>query len=194
MLTIDKLGMVTHSKIKPHAVAGLAKGKLGTVHGIVVHQTGGATAAAAFAGYTARPFGTHFLIDKDGTIYQTASLLYYTEHVGKLKPRCLAEHRCTPVEMKRYAPFNPTLQSRLEKQKDWPQRYPMSKDSIGIELVGEFNASSKSYFQVTAAQNASLKWLIGELAASFHVSMQEVFRHPDLSWKEPTEGKTAQWR
>ena len=75
MLTMDKEGRISHPRIKIHLVAGLARGKMNVVNGIVVHQTGGATAAAAFAGYKARPYGTHFLIDKDGTIYQNASLL-----------------------------------------------------------------------------------------------------------------------
>ena len=57
MLAIDKQGRINHPKIKLHFVAGLARGKMGVVHGIVVHQTG-ATAAAAFAGYKARPYGT----------------------------------------------------------------------------------------------------------------------------------------
>lgn len=193
MLTVDKEGLVVNDRVKQHIVAALQKGKLGTVHGIVVHQTGGSTATSAFTGYAARPFGTHFLIDKDGMIYQSASLLYYTNHVGKLKARCLAEHRCTPVEMKKYAGFNPKLQNSLEQAKASPDRYPTSEDSIGIELVGEFNAKEKAYVTVTTEQNDSLKWLVGELAQTFSVAMTEVFRHPDLSWKEPTEASTAQW-
>lgn len=193
MLTINEKGIAVDPRIKEHIIAGLQRGKLGTVNGIVVHQTGGSTAQSAFTGYAARPFGTHFLIDKDGTIYQSASLLYYTNHVGKLKARCLAEHRCTPVEMKRYAKLNPKLSNQFESAKDYPERFPGNGDSIGIELVGEFLAKEKAYVTVAEAQNASLKWLVGELAETFKVPMTEVFRHPDLSWKEPTEASTATW-
>jgi N-acetyl-anhydromuramyl-L-alanine amidase AmpD len=161
MLAMDKEGRINNPKIKQHLVTGLARGKMGVVHGIVVHQTGGATAAAAFAGYKARPFGTHFLIDKDGSIYQNASLLYYTAHIGKLKAHCIAEHRCTPVEMKRYAAFNPSLQNRFEMKKEAGQRYPWNGDSIGIELVGE--APKDKFVNVTTAQNSSLRWLVREL-------------------------------
>lgn len=48
---MDKEGRINNPKIKLHLVTGLARGKMDVVHGIVVHQTGGATAAAAFAGY-----------------------------------------------------------------------------------------------------------------------------------------------
>lgn len=141
MLTMDKEGRVLDPRIKVQLVAGLGAGTMGSVHGIVVHQTGGSSAQAAIAGYRTRPYGTHFLIDKDGTIYQTASLLYYTNHIGALKPRCLAEQRCTPVEMKKYGRFNPKGNSRLEAKKDFPERYPSNRDSVGIELVGEFVAA-----------------------------------------------------
>ena len=191
MLTMDKEGRISHPRIKIHLVAGLARGKMNVVNGIVVHQTGGATAAAAFAGYKARPYGTHFLIDKDGTIYQNASLLYYTAHIGKIKARCLAEHRCTPVEVKLYAPFSPSVRNRSEMKKEAGQRYPWNGDSIGIELVGE--APKDKFVSVTPQQNASLRWLIRELGQMFRVPMTEVFRHPQVSWKQPTEASTARW-
>lgn len=193
MLTIDKDGVVQNPRIRPNIVPALARGRLGVVHGIVVHQTGGSTAASAIAGYAARPYGTHFLIDKDGTIYQTASLLSYTSHVGKLRARCLAEHSCTPVEAKSFARFSPTNENRIEMRKDWPARYPSNRDSVGIELVGEVNAATGVYVAVTDAQNASLSWLVRELAQTLSVPMTEVFRHPQLSRKTPSEASTARW-
>ncbi len=193
MLIIDKYGMVQNPRIGLHIVAGLGQGRLGVVHGIVVHQTGGSTAQSAFAGYAARPYGTHFLIDKNGTIYQSASLLYYTNHVGKLRARCIAEHRCTPVEMKTYAKFSPSSENRLEMVKAYPDRYPGNRDSIGIELVGEVIASTGVYVTVTDEQNVSLAWLIQQLAQTFKVPMSEVFRHPQLSRKTPSEASTARW-
>ena len=193
MLSIDKEGRINNPRIKLHIIAGLSQGRLGVVHGIVVHQTGGATAQAAFSGYAARPYGTHFLIDKDGTIYQNASLLYYTNHVGKLKARCLAEHNCSPIDMKRYAKFSPSTENRLEMKKAHPARYPANRDSIGIELVGEVSAKTGIFVTTTEAQNAALKWLVGELAQTFRVQMTEVFRHPQLSRKTPSEASTARW-
>jgi len=192
-MLIDKNGEVKHPRVTLHIISGLAQARMGTVHGIIVHQTGGATAEAAFAGYKARPYGTHFLIDKDGTIYQNASLLYYTNHVGKLKARCLAEHVCTPVEMKAYAKFSPSNENRLEMTKSPPNRYPANRDSIGIELVGEVSPKTGVYVTVTDQQNASLHWLVSELSLAFSVPMREVFRHPQVSRKTPSEASTAKW-
>lgn len=193
MLRIDAKGFVSDARVTSHIVSTLARGKLGVVRGIVVHQTGGSTAGAAFSGYALRPYGTHFLIDKDGTIYQTASLLYYTAHVGKLKARCLAEHNCSPVDVKAYSRFSPTNENHREMRKTPPARYPSNMDSIGTELVGEVDSKSGVFVTVTVQQNASLHWLVGELAATFRVSMTEVFRHPTLSRKTPSEASTARW-
>src|SRR5690606_8060251 len=44
------------------------------VNGIVVHQTGGSTAQSTFNSYRNSTTGAHFLVEKDGKIYQTASL------------------------------------------------------------------------------------------------------------------------
>lgn len=193
VLDIGKDGMVASPKIVLHPVATLARGRLGIVHGIVVHQTGGATAEAAFAGYASRPYGTHFLIDKSGTIYQTASLLYYTAHVGPIKSRCLVEHRCSPVDLKALATFSPRSEGRRELLKPFPARYPGNHDSVGVELVGEVDRKTGEFVTVTDAQNRSLHWLVQELAMTLHVSMQEIYRHPQLSRKTPSEASTARW-
>src|SRR5256885_15991297 len=44
--------------------------------------------------------GAHFLIEKDGKIYQTASLEKICWHVGILQPRCVNESTCDPTELK----------------------------------------------------------------------------------------------
>jgi N-acetyl-anhydromuramyl-L-alanine amidase AmpD len=111
--------------------------------------------------------GAHFLIDKDGTIYQTASLFRQTWHVGKLRARCLAEHRCSATEHQALRHFNPRTEHRMEMAKQVPERYPSNEDSIGIELVGavvagngQNTAEQGIYEAVSEQQNASLRWLI----------------------------------
>ena len=193
MLHVDKNGLVVDREITHHIVPTLARGRLGVVHGIVVHQTGGSTAEAAFAGYASRPYGTHFLIDKSGKIFQTASLLYYTAHIGPIKARCLVEHRCSPVEMKALAHFSPHGENQREMAKPFPSRYPSNRDSVGIELVGENNRVTGEFVPVTEAQNRSLHWLVQGLASTLHVSLQEIYRHPQLSRKTPSEASTARW-
>jgi N-acetyl-anhydromuramyl-L-alanine amidase AmpD len=82
-----------------------------------------------------------------------------------------------------------------------PDRFPANEDSIGIELVGEALPHGRSvpdakkvYEQLTDAQNDSLKWLVAELSMTLNISTTEVFEHPTVSRKNPTEASTAQWQ
>jgi N-acetylmuramoyl-L-alanine amidase len=121
-------------------------------------------------------------------IYQTARLYQSTWHVGKLQVRYVAEHNCKPSKK-----WDPSGTHKTESAKAWPARYPGNSDAIGIELVGAFNAKTKEYETVTAEQNASLKWLIAELQVTLGLIAIEVFRHPEVSYKDATEAKTARW-
>lgn len=96
MTLFDPQGWAVSDRIKLDRYPGLKHGLMTTVHGIIVHETGAATAASTLAQYKrGGPNGAHFLIDKDGTIIQVASVLWKLQHVGPLKARCLAEHRCS---------------------------------------------------------------------------------------------------
>lgn len=136
--------------------AGLPVGR-----GIIVHQTGGATASSALdSDKKAGANGAHFLIDKDGT----------------------------------------SGMHKSEMAESVPDRYPGNGDGIGIELVGRTIADPKDktkdpvYDTVTAAQNASLKWLVAQLTQLLGVPMTEVFRHPEVSRKTPSEAQSAVWK
>ncbi len=203
MLTIDAAGMITDPRVRNARATTIERGDMSAVNGIIVHQTGGATAASSLNSYKTSVAGAHFLIDKDGTIYQTASLYKRTNHVGRLRARCLAEHRCSPAETKALQSFNPRAEHIREMAKSTPDRYPSNQDSIGIELVGETvangdfgrvaGAPERVYITVTDPQNASLKWLIDEISVSLKVPMMEVFRHPTVSRKTESEASTARW-
>lgn len=157
MLVVDQ-GWIRDAKVRSHPEPGTAHGKLGTINVIIVHQTDSSTAASTLSEYesstrTTKPKGTgaHFLIDKDGTIYQTASLEQKCWHVRPIYSRCYEQHTCTPLESKFYAgllkqtgggkPFVMGSYSH-EKMKSYPDRYPMNEDSIGIEIVGRFLGKS----------------------------------------------------
>lgn len=201
MLLIDTNGAIIDVRIHRSLNSSIERGSMKTVHGIIVHQTGAATAQSTLDSYkNPSASGAHFLIDRDGTIYQTASLYKQTWHIGKLKARCMLEKRCSPVELKQLRNFNPTSEHKREMTKKVPARFPSNQDSIGIELVGEalprdnsVADSKKVYQSVTDEQNASLKWLIAELALTIQVPMNEIFRHPDVSRKNPTEASSARW-
>ncbi len=202
MLYITRNGHVDAERVQVKIFANIERGTLGAVNGIVVHQTGGSTAASTFSSYS-KPGanGAHFLIDLDGTIYQTASLHRATHHVGVMKSRCVVRQKCAPVEFKRMnaleKAWKPSEISRQEYRKGFPDRFPANVDSIGIEMVGASRAVAgqreKIFDPVSDSQNTSLRWLVRELSETLGVSMSEIYRHPEISRKTPTEASTAKW-
>ncbi|MBN3731781.1 MULTISPECIES: peptidoglycan recognition family protein [Burkholderia] len=200
MLSIDSSGMVVTPRVVRARKIQIERGAMQRISGIVVHQTGGSTATSALSSYqNASATGAHFLIEKDGTIYQTASLKKMTWHVGRIKARCVAEMRCTPVELEQLRRFDPRGEDRREMRKAVPDRYPSNTDSIGVELVGEAlplnepNPDRRTYVAAPEAQNDSLRWLVHALSVTLRVPVTEVFRHPVVSRKNRTEAARVQW-
>jgi N-acetyl-anhydromuramyl-L-alanine amidase AmpD len=201
MLQVDTQGFVLNARVKRTPRPQIERGVLSQINGIIVHQTGGGSGASSLSSYTMKnATGAHFLIDKEGTIYQTASLFRQTWHVGRLRARCLAELRCSPAELAALKKFDPRREHRAETAKRVPQRYPSNEDSVGIEIVGAVKArvgqnpaEQGVYETVNAQQNAALRWLISELTATYGIPMTEIFRHPVISRKNPTEAESALW-
>ena len=197
MLLIDPIGRVLHRSITLRIFHSLEGAPLNVVHGIVVHQTDSSSAASTLDQYgRGSTIGAHFLIDKDGTTYQTASVRHRTRHVGWLKPRCIAEHRCTPAELS--ALRGKRLGSgigRVEAAKPFPLRFPGNDDALGIEVVGKAQPTPQGdkYEVLTAAQQGSLRWLVQALSLALAVPMREVYRHPEVSWKTESEASSAKW-
>lgn len=206
MLHVDELGHVDAERIIVKIFSKIQHGRMDKVNGIVVHQTDSPTASSTFNSYqNANANGAHFLIDKDGTIYQTASLYKMTWHVGYLQSRCLLTKKCAPTEFKTMDALERSLGYTLkvhqrEKQKVFPDRFPDNTDSIGIEIVGEPVEKDETkgkkepvYEPVNKLQNASLKWLVKELSETLNVSMNEIYRHPEVARKNKTEASSAKW-
>ena len=201
MLNIDQQGLVVDKRVIKAISPAIERGPMNVVSGLIVHQTGGATAQSSLDSYKGvAANGAHFLIDKDGTIYQTASVKKQAWHIGKLKSRCMLEARCSVAEKKLNAKFNPSLENKREMKKSVPDRFPSNKDAIGIELVGEalprgaaIPEEKKTYEAVTDAQNEALSWLVRELTVTLKLPVTEVFRHPTVSRKNPSEASTAKW-
>ncbi|MFP7674834.1 N-acetylmuramoyl-L-alanine amidase [Marivita sp. S0852] len=187
----------------------LARGDLSAVSGIIVHQTVSDTAAQTLQQYNGTDSnGAHFLIAKDGTIYQTASLYKMTYHVGRLRSKCVAEGQCEPTstrttsdeEIAYIRGLGPRDRHALERTKPAGQRYPSNTDAIGIELVGNTIGPDPAHpgellFEtVTAAQNRSLTWLVDQITIQFGLDMNVIYRHPTVSQKTPSEASTANWQ
>ncbi|WP_238271831.1 peptidoglycan recognition protein family protein [Methylobacterium cerastii] len=196
-------GKVISPKVTLSIASGIEKGEMKSVNGIIVHQTGGGSAKSALESYKGGKNGAHFLIDKDGSIYQTARVTQKCQHVGNIKSRCYEKKSCTPEALKDvtdtlfkggqvYGKRVKNL-SDQERAKPYPDRYPTNSDSIGIEIVGK--ADDKDVYEIiNVEQNKSLKWLVGVLVEKISVGKDEIFTHAEVSYKSKTEGTTGQWR
>ena len=212
VMTVNEQGYVVGSGIQAMPRPNIEHGSMDTVNGIIVHQTDSSTAESSLNSYLKTGAnGAHFLIDKDGTIYQTASLKKKTRHVGRLKAKCFETHTCSAAEVK-IGPNQHAKIHKIEMTKSAADRFPSNEDSIGIELVGkcildpkyikkdmsaaqkEMLRAEKGVFEtVTPAQNASLRRLVQEIQSTLSVPESEVYPHSRVSAKNRTEGTTADW-
>jgi N-acetylmuramoyl-L-alanine amidase len=97
MLTLTD-GKIIDGSIVVSLSPKIEHGPLKNIHALVMHQTGGEDAQGALASYKTSPYGAHFLIDKDGTIYQTARVTQKVFHIGKIRSRCASLCSCSPKE------------------------------------------------------------------------------------------------
>lgn len=197
-------GKLVHSKVIDKINSKIEKGALTAVHGLIVHQTGGATAESALQSYETGQNGAHFLIDKSGGIFQTARIDQKCWHVGNIRSRCQEMKSCTAEELKvidsllfkkgeSYVTRIKAL-SRHEAAKAYPDRYPTNDDSLGIEIVGSFDAKGKTYDTVNKAQNDALRWLLDALEAKLSLDEDDIYKHGSIGYKQPSEGASAQWK
>ncbi|MGY2401850.1 peptidoglycan recognition protein family protein [Pseudomonas sp. SDO5271_S396] len=200
MTSIDNEGMLISSRVELRRFPSIEHGDLRSVRALVIHQTDAPTAQHTFNSYRNKGNGAHFLIEKDGVIYQTASLKKRCYHVGRLlRSKCQAVDKstCDAAQIKAIESLTWTLQlralDRYERTKNYPERYPMNADSLGIELVGK-HLDKKQYETVTALQNQSLQWLVAELYGHFSLTSKDVYTHPQISYKHLGEAGSAVWQ
>ena len=79
---VDEHGYVQNAGFVFKPIPALEHGRLQGPRAIVMHRTVSSTARSSLNAFR-RGIGTHFLIGKDGLIYQTASLLEKTHHVER---------------------------------------------------------------------------------------------------------------
>lgn len=202
-MAVLNAGILKDKKIMQIIFPGIEKGPLLKVNAMVIHQTGASTAQNSFNSYINRCNGAHFLVDKQGIIYQTAHLNKKTYHVGKIRSKCYETSACSKSQLQAVTlilsmpgksyPDRASDLHKHEKRKNYPYRFPLNEDSIGIEIVGNYNKSKKIYESVSGLQNQSLSWLIGELLNHFKITKADIYRHPEVSYKMPSEASTAIW-
>lgn len=201
-IAMDSDGMLASHKIVRKRFATIEQGDLKDIKAIVLHQTDTWDAQSTFNSYG--PGGTgngaHFLIDKDGQIYQTASIKKRCYHIGKLiRSKCLTLNtaNCKTPEMAKVLVLGwkrqwPAL-DKIERAKKYPDRYPVNSDSIGIELVGR-HVSNTAYEAVTPNQQLALDWFLPALLKLLTLTSTDTYRHPEVSYKNPGEAATAVWK
>lgn len=200
MSSIDKNGMLISPKITLWRFPNIEHGAMNVVHGIIVHQTDSPNVQSTFNAYSNGGNGAHFLIEKSGSIYQTASLNKRCYHVGRrIKSKCLEieKNQCKDKALTKLMTLGWTKRivaiDKHERQKNYPDRFPVNSDSVGIELVG-MHINQKQYQPVTPCQNMSLQWLIDQLYTQFSLGKNDVYKHPNVSYKNPGEAASAKWK
>jgi N-acetyl-anhydromuramyl-L-alanine amidase AmpD len=196
-------GKLVHKNVIDKVNGKIEKGVLKSVNAVVVHQTGGSTAESALSSYEGGQNGAHFLIGQDGKIYQTARIDQKCWHVGNIRSRCQEMKSCSAEELKAVNSLlfkkGEAYSARIKKlseheaTKSYPDRYPGNDDALGIEIVGAFDAKTQAYETVNKDQNTSLAWLVEVLESKLSMDGDDIYRHGDIGYKQPTEGSTANW-
>lgn len=200
MLTVTD-GKIIDGCIVVSLSSKIEHGPLKEVHALVMHQTGGENAQGTLASYKTSQYGAHFLIDKDGTIYQTARVTQKVFHIGKIRSRCVSLGSCSTTDemaiktilsskvgySKKVAEIN-----AYESKKAYPLRYPTNEDSLGIEVAGK--VVKGVYEDPTADQADSVTWLAAELLDLFKLTTADIYRHPQVSYKEESEAQNVKWQ
>ncbi|MBL0745952.1 N-acetylmuramoyl-L-alanine amidase [Chryseolinea lacunae] len=81
-LHINAEGMITNSRrIETRQVTALERKDMKSIEAIILHRTVSTNSKSTLSSFKDKGIGTHFLVGKDGRIYQAASLNRHTVHV-----------------------------------------------------------------------------------------------------------------
>lgn len=184
---VDSKGYVQNAGFTHQPIPELEKGAIDGPKAIVLHRTDSFTSDSALQAFR-RGVGTHFLIDKDGTVFQTASLLRRTHHVGKIKSRCLQSGTpAAEAAMLRSWGWAPDRIYDHEKRKSYPERYPMNEDSVGIETVAK-HLGEDGWEPPTAQQSTSIAAIVHVLQEAYGLGGTDIYEHDLISYKTEGEG------
>lgn len=201
-----RLGSELDKEIIPTRFKNLEHGDLPSVNAIVLHRTDTPAAKSVLNAYGAgQNKGAHFLVDTDGTIYQTADLTRSTFHVGNIRRKCEEDDSCPDEDHERLAKIDDDTKNIADKKKrfaqrllrrtqmeyqnkQYPDRYPYNGDSVGIEVAGKSNINTQQYESPTKEQIAAVHKLVTALQKKYKLSDGDVYTHGVISFKQPTEG------
>jgi N-acetyl-anhydromuramyl-L-alanine amidase AmpD len=169
-------------------------GQLTAVHGIVLHRTVSSNLSSSL-NEARSGIGAHYYIDKDGTIYQAASLDKVTRNVGEIYSKCQnVPSSCSAEDLAKVNSISGLKRiSNWEYRKPWPQRYPDNNDTVAIEVVSncvtncQKGTTNPVWEAATPQQLASIATLVEALKAKYGLSNTDVYQHQKISPKTPSE-------
>ena len=162
---------ITHSELE--ARLNLGKMPKENVKGIVLHMTYGSNINGAITHWfdKANKTGTHFIIEAGHD---------YMGRINTINPN----NDGTIYQLLTLNSYAGHVGQLRDK------RYPLSKESIGIEVVGLYNEKTKEYPRPTDAQLESCYHLVRILAHYFGIDKSRIYAHGRISKKDinMTEG------
>ncbi|EDP9826591.1 N-acetylmuramoyl-L-alanine amidase, partial [Salmonella enterica subsp. enterica] len=186
VIYVDSEGYIQNAEITKKTVKELEHGEMDKINAIILHRT--ESSSEPFDSFKRKKEGTHFVVAKNGTLYQSASLFEWTPHIGKIRSRCQEEKTWSDEERKKIQSFgwNPKRLYEYELEKEYPVRYPYNKDSVGIEVVADY--VSGSWENPTAEQMKSINKLIDILMNIYELQKKDIYEHDKISYKTAGEG------
>lgn len=117
MLSIVNGVIKNHTiKIETKIIQNIEHGPIGKIRSLVIHRTTANTAQSTLTTWKTKNTGAHFLIDKNGKVYQTARLNKKCWHTGLVLSRCKLEKSCTIKDGK-------IIHNILHSKKSWSHKF-----------------------------------------------------------------------
>ncbi|MCL9670321.1 hypothetical protein [Citrobacter sp. MNAZ 1397] len=98
VIYVDPEGYIQNAEITKKTVKELEHGEMDKINAIILHRT--KSSSEPFDSFKTKKEGTHFVVAKNGTLYQSASLFEWTPHIGKIRSRCQEEKTWSNEEKK----------------------------------------------------------------------------------------------
>ena len=136
------------------------------VPAIIMHRTVSSVGANLYGAWKtgSKVAGTHFLVGEDGTVYQTGNLTKHTIHLRSGSSKQM---------YKKY--FKKILNS----------------NTVGIEVIGNYNAATKTWDPLTPDQVTAVAHLVLELTFRYDLNMSDVLPHENVQRKTLGEGQVV---
>lgn len=168
-MIIDNIsdGIINHTKIQVNIISELHYGNIGKIEMIILHRTANDSVSSTLNSFKSKRngtyYGTHFLVGKDGTIYQTANLDKYTNHSAGNNRKSIG------IEV-------------VGKSLDKDGNYSLGRKGENPVVAWE---------PLTEVQANSVACLVKALLHNYNLSKLDLKVHEDLNPKTEGEGRTV---